>query len=110
MWQRRERELEKELRFHLENQVEENLRAGMTPEEARRQAILAFGSPAAIGEECRELRTLHWLGTIAGDLRYALRSFCASPLFACTAVTSIVGEGPVRALHPRRAARCEPLW
>ncbi|HKE28830.1 MAG TPA: ABC transporter permease [Bryobacteraceae bacterium] len=111
MWQRRERELEKELRFHLENQVEENLRAGMTPEEARRQAILAFGSPAAIGEECRELRTLHWLGTIAGDLRYALRSFCASPLFACTAVTSIaLGIGANAAIFTLlHAALWKPL-
>lgn len=90
MWpKRRDRELEKELRFHIENQVEENLRAGMTPAEARRQAILAFGSPAAIREECREVRTFHWLGTVAADLRYALRGFRASPLFTLAAVVSI---------------------
>jgi predicted permease len=111
MWHRRERELEKELRFHIENQVEENLRAGMTPEEARRQAILAFGSPAAIGEECRELRTFHWFGTIAGDLRYALRSFRSSPLFACTAITSIaLGIGANAAIFTLlHAALWKPL-
>ena len=49
MWQsKRQREIEKELRFHIENQVEENMRAGMPPDEARRQAILLFGGPTQI--------------------------------------------------------------
>ena len=67
-WNRREWEIEKELRFHIENQVEENLSAGMAPGEARRQAILLFGGRTQIREECRELRTLHWLGTLWADV------------------------------------------
>lgn len=44
-WSRQERELNKELRFPIEGQIEENLRAGMSPAEARRQARLVFGVP-----------------------------------------------------------------
>ena len=88
-WNRRDREIEKELRFHIETQVEENLRAGMAPGEARRQAILLFGGPAQVREECRELRTLHWLGTLWADVRYAVRTLRASPVFTMTAVVSI---------------------
>src|SRR3954464_13454635 len=90
MWRRRrERELEKELRFHIESQVESNLREGMAPDEARRQAMLLFGGPARIREECRELRPLHWLSTIWADVRYAVRTLRASPVFTLTAIASI---------------------
>src|SRR5215467_7613449 len=89
MWMRRERELDKELRFHIESQVEENLRAGMSPGEARRQAILMFGGPEQIREECREIRSLYWVGTLWADLRYAVRSLRASPVFSLSAVVSI---------------------
>ena len=112
MWRsRRERELEKELRFHIENQVEANLRAGMPPEEARRQAILAFGSVAAIGEECRELRTWHWAGTLLADLRYAFRTLGSQPLFTLTAVVSIaLGIGANAAIFTLlHAALWKPL-
>src|SRR2546423_10662675 len=90
MWaMRKDRELDKELRFHIETQVEENLRAGMSPTEARRQAILVFGGPEQIREECRELRPLYWLGTLCADVRYAVRTLLASPVFTLSAVSSI---------------------
>jgi predicted permease len=88
-WRRAERELAKELRYHMESQVEENLRAGMTPAEARRQAALRFGGVAQVQEECREVRALYWLRTLAGDVRYAARTLRASPAFALTAAASI---------------------
>jgi predicted permease len=110
-WNRREREIEKELRFHIESQVEENRRAGMAPAEARRQAILMFGGPAQIGEECRELRPLHWLGTVWADVRYAVRTLRASPIFAMTAVVSIaLGIGANAAIFTlMHAALWKPL-
>jgi hypothetical protein len=76
----------KELQFHIGQQVEANIRVGMTPAEARRQAILMFGGAAQICEDCRELSALHWLETIATDLRCALRTLPASPLFTFAAV------------------------
>ena len=110
-WNRREQEIEKELRFHIESQVEENLRAGMTPSEARRQALLLFGGPVQVREECGELRTLHWLGTLWADVRYALRTLRASPVFAMTAVVSIaLGIGANAAIFTLlHAALWKPL-
>jgi hypothetical protein len=86
---RRDRELDKELRFHIDSQVEENLRAGMSPVEARRQAILMLGGPTQIREECRELRSLFWLGTLWTDVRHAVRTLRASLAFSLSAVVSI---------------------
>ena len=48
-----EAELDDELRFHFEKQVEKLERRGMTPEEARRQARMAFGGQAQVAEDCR---------------------------------------------------------
>jgi hypothetical protein len=112
MWgMRRERELDKELRFHIESQIEENLRAGMSPAEARRQALLTFGGPAQIREECRELRSLFWLGTLWADVRYAVRTLRASLAFSFSAVVSIaLGIGANAAIFTLlHAALWKPL-
>ena len=53
---REERELEEELTFHIEMQVRKNLHAGLSEEESRRQALLQFGRPAAVKDECRDER------------------------------------------------------
>ena len=84
-----DRELERELRFHLESQVEENLAAGMTPEEARASAMRLFGPRARLEEECRDTRGVAWLGSVAQDLRYARRSLARQPLLVIAAVLSI---------------------
>jgi predicted permease len=106
-----DRDIEKELRFHIESQVQENLRQGMPPAEARRQAILMFGGPTQIGEECRELRALHWLKTLMADLGYAVRTLRASPVFTLTAVASIaLGIGANAAIYTLlHAALWKPL-
>lgn len=52
--------LDAELRFHLEEQIAENLAAGMSPEEARRAATLVFGNPSVLREETRA--TWNWAG------------------------------------------------
>jgi predicted permease len=112
MWgMRREREIDKELRFHIESQVEENLRAGMSPEEAQRQAILTFGGPTQIREECREVRSLYWAGTVWADVRYAVRTLRASPAFSLSAAVSIaLGIGANAAIFSLlHAALWKPL-
>ncbi|HEY3837103.1 MAG TPA: ABC transporter permease [Bryobacteraceae bacterium] len=88
-WNRADRDLAKELRFHIQSQVEENILAGMSPQEARRQAALTFGSMPKIQEECRDLRALRWFTILVSDVRYAARSLRASPVFALTSIASI---------------------
>lgn len=66
---RLERELDDELRFHLEMQTEQNVRAGMPPEEARRQALLAFGGVERFKEAARDARGTRPLEAFAGDVR-----------------------------------------
>src|SRR5690606_25654633 len=83
---REDRELEEELRFHLEMQVEENLRRGMSAAAARRAARLSLGGALQVKESVREARGLRWLEELAQDARYALRVLGRSPGFALVAV------------------------
>src|SRR5438552_10573460 len=73
--------LSDELRFHLEQQIQENVAAGMDPERARRHAILAFGGLEGIKEDCRDQWGARLLDSTAKDLHYALRGFRKNPLF-----------------------------
>ncbi|HEX8360105.1 MAG TPA: ABC transporter permease [Longimicrobium sp.] len=68
-----ERELDEELAFHLELETAQNLRAGMSPAEARRQALLAFGGVEKHKEEVRDARSLAWLGGLSLDFKLAFR-------------------------------------
>ena len=110
-WNKRDGEIEKELQFHIESQIEENLRAGMLPEDARRRAALMFGGKTQVHEECREVHPSHWLGILRADLRYATRTLRASPVFAFTAVVSIaLGVGANAAIfYLLHAALWKPL-
>ena len=74
-----ERRMEEEMRFHLEMETEKNLRAGMTPAEARRRARLAFGAMEGHKEAMRDGRTLAWLGGLSLDLRLGLRMLVKHP-------------------------------
>jgi predicted permease len=82
-------DLDDELQFHLEERVDENIAAGMSEEEARRDARLRFGNPTLLKESTRENDILVWLETAAQDLRYALRGLRRSPGFAATAIVSL---------------------
>jgi putative ABC transport system permease protein len=74
-----ERDLDEEMAFHLEMQTRENLRAGMAPEEARRQAALAFGGAERFKEEVRDARRLGWVPGLSLDLRLGARMLAKSP-------------------------------
>jgi predicted permease len=86
---RSERELADELQSHLQLHIDDNLRAGMSPAEARRQALVKFGGMEAIKEQHRDRGGLPVLRHIVQDLRFALRLLRKAPGFSITAIVTI---------------------
>ena len=84
-----EQDANEELRFHVEQQTAANIAAGMSPEEARRQAALQFGAVEGVKENCREQRSGFWLETLIADARYALRVMGKNPGFAAIAIFTL---------------------
>jgi predicted permease len=82
---RLERELDAELRFHFDQQVADNMRAGMSEADARRHARLLFGGMDPTKEACRDARGTRWLLDIVRDLRAGVRSLGATPGFTVVA-------------------------
>ena len=83
---RLEQELDEELRSHLEMQVEENVRKGMSPQEARYAAMRSFGGVEQVKEIYREQRGLPMIETLVQDLRYGVRILVKNPGFTVIAV------------------------
>ena len=89
-----EREMDEELRFHLEQEFRQNLRSGMGHAEARRQAQLAFGGVERFKEQVRDSRGVRPLEELGHDLRYGLRQLRRAPLFTAVAVVTLaIGIG-----------------
>ncbi len=84
-----ERELDDELKFHIEMAVELNLERGLDPVTARRQALRDFGGLEKTKEECRDQRPSRFLETLAGDLRYAVRNLRGNAAFALAAILTL---------------------
>ena len=77
-----DRELDTELRFHIEQEAAKHIRGGMAPDEARRTARASFGGVEGIKDDARDARGLVPLETLMQDLRYAVRGLAARPVFA----------------------------
>jgi predicted permease len=118
-----ETELEEELRFHFENEVEKYKGRGMSSEEALRLARLSFGGHEQIKEDCREARGTNLLESCLHDIRYGLRVLCKNPGFAIIAVLTLslgVGSSAIiyslvdtillRPLPYPNASRVAMLW
>lgn len=94
-----DRELNEELRFHFDRQVEENLAAGMTPGEARRSAAITIGTFDNAHEQSRDMRSGAWLRQFGRDLSYGLRLLVKAPGFSTAAIAIVaLGVGAVTAI------------
>ena len=82
-------ELREELQAHLEMEIAENVRRGMPPDDARRQALLSSGGVTQAVEAVRDRRGLPWLESIVADLRFALRTLRHAPGFTIVVVITL---------------------
>src|SRR5687768_8105459 len=92
-----EKEVDSELRFHLEKRIQANLDAGMTPEQATQAAIERFGDVEGIREECARILTedrrtsarREWFEDLGQDVRFAIRAAMRAPVFTALAIVTL---------------------
>ncbi len=88
-----------ELRSHLDQDMRDGVRSGLSETEARRQALLHIGGVEQVHQAYRDRATLPWLESLIRDVRYALRGFGRSPVFAITAILTLtLGIGATTAV------------
>lgn len=94
-----DRELNEELQFHFDRQVQANIDGGMTPEQARRSASITIGTFDNAREQSRELRAGAWTRQFGRDLSYGVRLLLKAPGFSAAAIANIaLGVGAATAI------------
>ena len=93
------RDVDDEIQFHIERQIEANLAEGMSIDEARLQANITFGGRQRTREQCREERPSFPIESLARDLRYGMRGLLRNPGFACVAVPVVLRDLSCRRLR-----------
>jgi len=99
-WRRHEGELSAELESHLDMHVADNVRAGMTPEEARRHAMIALGGIEQTKERYREHRRSRWVDELMQDVKFAGRMLVRDRGFALTVVIVLAIETLLHGVTP----------
>src|SRR5215831_2555560 len=84
-----ERELDAELQFHLEQDIAEHVAAGRSPDEARAEALRAFGSVASAKDACRESLGLRTIDSVRYDIYHTARTLLRQPLFTLVVILSL---------------------
>src|ERR1700730_3383661 len=87
--EQRDRELAEELETHLQMHIEDNLRSGMNPTEARRQALLRFGGVESTKEAYRDRRGIPMFETLLHDVGYGLRVLRKNPGFTAVVILTL---------------------
>ncbi|HEX3893825.1 MAG TPA: ABC transporter permease [Terracidiphilus sp.] len=86
---RAQNDFEAELESHIALHTDHGVRAGLTPEDARRQALIRLGGAEQTSQSIRDRRTLPWLEALVRDLRYSMRSLAKYPIVTAIAILSI---------------------
>src|SRR6202046_1631847 len=103
--------LQDELRFHLDQQISENIASGMSPDDARKAAMRTFGDPALVREQVRATWNWYNLDQLVRDMKYGTRTLLRSPEFAIVSVlVKALGIGATTSLFTMvRAVLLRPL-
>ena len=93
------REVDREVRFHLDQEVDELVRVGMTRDQARQAALRSFGNVRQIQEACLDAPGVALFGHLQRDVRYAVRTFARTPGFAVAVLSLAFAVGATTAVY-----------